>query len=94
MAALVLVHSPLGAPYTWEPVARERHMPIGIYEEALPTSDLPSIPAWYLQFSDGYNRAAAQARARGFRFRHLQGTHFLLLDRPAEVAQILVDWFR
>jgi pimeloyl-ACP methyl ester carboxylesterase len=75
-------------------LATERPMPIGIYEEALPTSDLPAIPACYLQFSDGYNRAAARARARGFRYRHLPGTHFLLLDRPAEVAQILVDWFR
>jgi pimeloyl-ACP methyl ester carboxylesterase len=75
-------------------IATERPMPIGIYEEALPTSELPPIPVCYLQFSAGYDHVAAEARARGWRYRHLPGTHFLLLDRPAEVARILVDWFR
>ncbi len=74
-------------------IATERPMPLAIYEEALPTSELPALPTGYLQFSEGYNSQAAKARARGWRYRHLPGSHFALLDRPAEVAAVLFGWF-
>ena len=74
-------------------IESQRPMPLAIYEEALPLTELPHVQAAYLQFSPAYNDAAAEARARGWRYRHLPGSHFLLLDRPHEVAETLLGWF-
>lgn len=75
-------------------IESQRPMPLAIYEEALPLTELPPISAAYLQFSSAYASAGADARARGWRYRHLPGSHFLLLDRPREVAETLLDWFK
>ena len=72
----------------------QRPMPLAIYEEALPTTELPAVPAAYLQFSPPYDSAGADARARGGRYRHIPGSHFLLLDHPRAVAETLLDWFK
>jgi pimeloyl-ACP methyl ester carboxylesterase len=75
-------------------IASQRPMPLAIYEEALPTTDLPPLPAAYLQFSAAYDRVAAEARSRGWRYRQLKGSHFHLLDHPREVALTLLGWFK
>ncbi len=72
----------------------QRPMPVAIYEEALPTTELPALPGGYLQFSPAYNAAGALARANRWRYRHIPGSHFQMLDRPREVAETLFGWFR
>lgn len=74
-------------------IESQRPMPLAIYEEALPLTELPALRTGYLQFSPAYSRAAAEARSRGWRYRHIPGSHFLLLDRPREVAETLLGWF-
>lgn len=85
------------APLVHDPDMRRRlaathlPLPIDVYEEPLPSIALPAdLPCAYLQFSDAYAAEAGEARARGWRFAHLPGTHLEMVNRPREVARLLV----
>ncbi len=66
--------------------ADARPLPLAFFEENVPPGAAPSGGAGYLLFSAGYQRAAAQARQRGWPVRELPGSHLHSLAAPARVA--------
>jgi len=65
------------------------------WTEPIPVSDgWPDAACAYLQFSPAYDASAAQARDRGWPYRHLSGGHFLPLVDPQAVAQALIQLWR
>jgi hypothetical protein len=73
-------------------VAEVRPQPRQFWTEAL-----PAVPGWpdalcgYLELSPHYAAASARARKLGWRYRHLQGGHFEMLVRPADVADAILE---
>jgi pimeloyl-ACP methyl ester carboxylesterase len=83
-------------PLLPDPVLRARfiaelpHLPLAYFEEAAPT--IPDrIPRHgYLQLSEGYAEAAAQARQRGWPTLQEAADHLAILTRPNLVVERLV----
>jgi pimeloyl-ACP methyl ester carboxylesterase len=80
-----------------EPVLRERFVeelaptPVALYEEIIPVLNTwPDAPCGYLRFSDFYLLSLAQARRAGWVVEEIPGGHFEMLNRPGEVARVLV----
>ena len=63
-----------------------RPLPLAFFEENVPSAGPPAGGAGYLLFSGGYQRAAAQARQRGWPVRELPGSHLHSLVAPEQVA--------
>jgi hypothetical protein len=71
--------------------ADARPLPLAFFEESVPPGVRPPGLAGYLLFSEGYQRAAAQARERGWPVKELPGSHLHPLVAPAEVAGALTQ---
>jgi len=68
---------------------------LDFFDEPIPTPDGWPDAGWaYLQFSEAYDRAAAQARRRGSAFARLDGGHFHMLVDPAAVAEAIIGLAR
>jgi hypothetical protein len=73
-------------------VAEVHPQPRSFWEEELPAvAGWPDAPCGYLKLSAHYGGTAARARREGWAYRHLPGRHFELLNRPAEVADAIVE---
>jgi hypothetical protein len=66
-------------------------LPLGFFEESVPSGRQPPGGAGYLLFSADYQPAAAQARLRGWPVTELPGSHLHPLVSPAEVAGALTE---
>jgi len=69
-------------------------VPINLYEESIPVHPNwpPSRPGLYVQWTDSYSADAARAEQVGFEVRYDAGSHFRMLDHPAEVARELISF--
>lgn len=61
------------------------------FREPLPSfAGWPDAPCAYLRLSEGYDRAAEQARSKGWAYREFDAGHFHMLVDPAAVAGTLL----
>jgi pimeloyl-ACP methyl ester carboxylesterase len=66
---------------------------LAFYTEPIPVfAGWPDAPCAYLQFSQGYDHSAAQARQMGWPVRNLDAGHFHLLVEPVAVMDTLVEF--
>jgi hypothetical protein len=72
-------------------VAEQPRLPLAYYQQSLPVpAPWASVPGAYLQFSDGYDGPAEQARAAGWPVARLRGEHLHQVVEPALVAESIV----
>jgi hypothetical protein len=72
-------------------VATLRPRRLDYFTEAIPAVDAwPDAPCGYVQFSTAYAQPAAEAAARGWPVRRLDGGHFHLLTDPVATADALI----
>lgn len=65
--------------------------PLRLYEEGLPVPGSWELSRrGYLLFSEPYRRSFEAAKGQGWPVRELPGSHFHMLNRPAEVAEALI----
>ncbi|MCB9454180.1 MAG: alpha/beta hydrolase [Anaerolineaceae bacterium] len=72
-------------------VEEMRPTPLALYEEAIPVfPGWPDCPGGYIRFTPAYEVDFQQAQEHGWTTRVLEGTHFQMFNRPADVANVLV----
>ena len=69
-------------------------LPVGWFDDTIELADWSHVPAGYIQTSDIYDHATAEAQRRGWPTARLAGTHLDPTLRPAETAEAILEEMR